>query len=97
MAEEPFDHTNIEVIIQALQELVSQLNQILLNMRREIGQKGPSKNFPIPPPPPPAPPMEEMANMSFHLFGHSRTTEVNLKFFYPLPLRMTQISSVGEV
>ena len=44
MAEEPFDHTNIEVIIQALQELVSQLNQILLNMRREIGQMGHSRN-----------------------------------------------------
>ena len=52
MAEEPFDHTNIEVIIQALQELVSQLNQILLNMRREIGQMGHSRNYPYPPPPP---------------------------------------------
>ena len=51
MAEEPFDHTNIEVIIQALQELVSQLNQILLNMRREIGQMGHSRNYPYAIPP----------------------------------------------
>ena len=69
MAEEPFDHTNIEVIIQALQELVSQLNQILLNMRREIGQMGHSRNdpYPHPPPPPPPPPPPNGGNGKYVL------------------------------
>ena len=31
------------------------------------------------------PPTEEMVNRYFHVFGHPRTTEVNLKFFLPPP------------
>ena len=42
------------------------------------------------------PPTEEMANRYSHVFGHPRTTEVNLKILLPLSLRTAQISSVGE-
>ena len=54
--------------------------RIIPHAHNHICQNGPfSKNIHTPP-------TEEMANRySHHVFGHPRTTEVNLKFFLPSP------------